>query len=353
MKLSLACLVLQAALVSGVSHDSIKNAMLRQLGLVDVPQIGRGDLEKVVVPARLRNKYASLLRLHKQRKRRALPSLAGILRGITGAADTTGDVLYSDPTRQRLVFNMKGLIPENSEVTMAELKLFKRGVHKGELPPRRHSRPVNNARVSVYWLKTMADGSNRTSLIDSRLVPILDAGWRSLDVTQAVHYWMADAETPMFLEIRIEAERLGSYAAELAKLVHFTAQGTADQALGKPELVLYTLNLEEYGSSGDCGLERGQSCCRQEYFINFRELSWTQYWIIEPPSYQAFRCVGVCKQPHWSHGYGERSCAAVESASLPVMYLVNKGAYTEIEVAEFPNMITEKCGCATDNVSVI
>ncbi|XP_072356319.1 lefty1 [Scyliorhinus torazame] len=347
--------MLQASQVSGILHDNIKYAMLHKLGLREVPQIEKRDLENMVVPAHVRNKYIAMVQLHKdkERKRRALPSLAGILRGVPGNADTTGEVLYSDPSRQRLVFDMKGLIPENSEVTMAELKLFKKGVHKGALPPRRHSRPVNNARVSVYWVKILTDGSNRTSLIDSRLVPILDSGWKSLDVTQAVHYWMKTADMPMYLEIRIEAERMGSYAAELAKLVHFSTQSPVGQVLGKPELVLYTLNLEQYGSTGDCGGKQSGSCCRQEYFINFRELTWTQYWIIEPPGYQAFHCMGGCKQPQWPFDYGERSCAVVESASLPVMYLVKRGDYTEIEVAAFPNMITEKCGCTMDNVTVM
>lgn len=95
-------------------------------------------------------------------------------------------------------------------------------------------------------------------------------------------------------------------------------------------------------------------CCREEYFINFRALTWTQYWIIEPAGYQAFRCTGGCRQPkHNAYAYGERKCAVVESAPLPMMYLVKKGDYTEIEVAEFPNMIVEKCGCAMDNISVV
>ncbi|XP_067841420.1 left-right determination factor 2-like [Heptranchias perlo] len=354
---------LWAALADGIlhhhhHHHQVMDAMLGKLGLTEAPRLAKRDLERAVVPAHVRNKYISMLKLHKdkERKRRALPSLAGILRGIPGNMDTTGEVLYSDPTRQRLVFDMKGLIPENSEVTMAELKLFKKGIHKGDLPPRRHSRPVNNARVSVYWVKVLADGSNRTSLIDSRLVPILHSGWKMFDVTQAVHYWQNTKEAEMYLEIWIEAERPGRHAAELARLVRFTSQDPADRMLGKPELVLYSLNFSEYGATGDCGVSRSQRrgvCCRQEYFINFRELTWTQYWIIEPPGYQAFHCVGGCKQPQWPFNYGERTCAVAETASLPVMYLVKKGDYTEIEVAEFPNMITEKCGCTTDNVSVI
>ena len=51
----------------------------------------------------------------------------------------------------------------------------------------------------------------------------------------------------VFPQVWIEGERPGSYAAEMAKSVHFTTQEQTDNTLGKPELILYTLNLEEYG----------------------------------------------------------------------------------------------------------
>lgn len=63
--------------------------------------------------------------------------------------------------------------------------------------------------------------------------------------------------------------------------------------------------------------------------------------------------MGGCRQPPLPFVYGERRCAATESASLPVMYLVKRGDYTEIEVAEFPNMVTERCACSVDNLSLI
>lgn len=76
--------------------------------------------------------------------------------------------MYSDTTRQRLVFDMEARIPENSEVTMAELKLFKKAPRKLSIPEKKNHRPVNNARVSIYWLEVLENGSNRTSLVDSR-----------------------------------------------------------------------------------------------------------------------------------------------------------------------------------------
>ncbi|KAK6295440.1 left-right determination factor 2 [Coregonus clupeaformis] len=358
MDLLRACVLCAAAFVTvskAFTHNDMKDVLLQKLGLDDVPKIHKRDLENLVIPAHIKNKYLSMLKLHHDRRRRSLPSLAGILRGIRGNADISGEFVYSDTTRQRMVFDMDNRIPQNSEVTMAELKLYNKAPNKRSMPERRNHRPVNNARVSIYWVDMLENGSNRTSLVDSRLIPIHETGWKSFDVTQALHYWSkTQQKTPMHLEVWIEGERPGSYAAEIAKSVHFTTQDQADNTLGKPELVLYTLNLEEFGSRGDCeNNPYKDKCCREKYFINFRALTWTQYWIIEPAGYQAFRCAGGCKQPKRNYGYGERKCTIAESAPLPMMYLVKKGDYTEIEVAEFPNMIVESCACTMDNISIV
>nr|XP_015803843.2 lefty1 [Nothobranchius furzeri] len=349
-----ACLLWAALLgLSGAfTHQDMKDALLRKLGLDEVPKVQKRDSDNLVIPAHIRNKYVSMVKMHHARRRRSAPSLAGILRGIPGNADISGEYVYSDTTRQRMVFDMEARIPDNSEVTMAELKLYQRASHQKRYTAERKShRPVTNARVSIYWVEMLPDGSNRTSLVDSRLISIHETGWKSFDVTQAVHYWSKTQQsTPnMHLEVWIEGERPGSYAAEMAKSVRFTTQEQTVNTLGKPELILYTLNLDEYGSRGDCDTNQNKEvCCREQHFIDFRALTWTQYWIIEPAGYQAYRCTGGCKQPSRSYGYGERRCTVSESAPLPIMYLVKKGDYTEIEVAEFPNMIIERCACMMD-----
>ncbi|XP_053489373.1 lefty2 [Ictalurus furcatus] len=349
-------LLLCATLISlaqTYSTEDMKKAILQKVGLTELPSIQKGDLENLVVPNHIKSKYLSMLKLHHARRRRSLPSLAGILRRIHGNIDITGEMKYSEMTRQHLVFDMESRLKENSEVAMAELKLYQTAPRKLPGTEKKKHRPVHHARVSIYWL---CNESNHTSLVDSRLVPVNEVGWRSFDVTQAVHYWSKSlTKSPLHLEVRIEGERPGNYAAVMAKRVRFTMQNTPnnlDKTAGIPELILYTLNLEEYGSLGDC--RRGannQACCREEHYINFREVTWAQYWILEPAGYQAFRCAGGCKQPKRNYGYGPRSCSVVESAPLPVMYLVKKGDYTQIEVAEFPNMIVEKCGCSMDKIS--
>lgn len=82
--------------------------------------------------------------------------------------DISGEIMYSDTTRQRLSFDMDSRIPHNSEVTMAELKLYKTSAYKMPLLQKRSHRPIKNARVSIYWVETLKNGKNRTSLVDSR-----------------------------------------------------------------------------------------------------------------------------------------------------------------------------------------
>lgn len=68
-----------------------------------------------------------------------------------------------------MMFDMEARIPEHSEVTMAELKLYQRASHHRRFAvERKNHRSVNNARVSIYWVEGLPDGSNRTSLVDSR-----------------------------------------------------------------------------------------------------------------------------------------------------------------------------------------
>lgn len=139
--------VLGAVLI-GVSksftHEDMKDALLEKLGLDEVPKIQKRDLENLVIPAHIRNKYMSMLKMHHSRRRRALPSLAGILRGIPGNAgknhfssvlrtllctclnlrvlttDISGEYVYSDTTRHRMVFEMEARIDLTLPVELLE-----------------------------------------------------------------------------------------------------------------------------------------------------------------------------------------------------------------------------------------
>lgn len=68
-------------------------------------------------------------------------------------------------TRQHLVFDMETRLKENSEVAMAELRLYQTAPRKLPVIEKKKPRAVNHARVSIYWVCTE---SNHTSLVDSR-----------------------------------------------------------------------------------------------------------------------------------------------------------------------------------------
>lgn len=82
-------LLLCAAFISlaqTYSTEAMKEAILQKLGLTELPSIQKRDLENLVVPNHIKSKYLSMLKLHHGRRRRSLPSLAGILRRIHGNA---------------------------------------------------------------------------------------------------------------------------------------------------------------------------------------------------------------------------------------------------------------------------
>lgn len=78
--LCMLCLVLT---VQAFTQEEFKEVVLKQLGLSEVPKLHKRDLVGLVIPDHVKNKYLSMLKRQRV-KRRALPSLAGILRGIPG-----------------------------------------------------------------------------------------------------------------------------------------------------------------------------------------------------------------------------------------------------------------------------
>lgn len=85
------------------------------------------------------------------------------------SAEVVGRFLLSEASTHLLVFDMEHRLPPHSELVQAVLRLFQEPVPKAAL--RRHERLFprsDRARVTVQWLHIREDGSNRTSLIDSR-----------------------------------------------------------------------------------------------------------------------------------------------------------------------------------------
>ncbi|KAL4700115.1 hypothetical protein H8957_000028 [Semnopithecus entellus] len=259
-----------------MTGEQLLGSLLRQLQLSEVPVPDRVDMEELVIPAQVRGQYAALLRRsHGDRSRGK--------RFSHSFREVAGRFLASEASTHLLVFGMEQRLPPNSELVQAVLRLFQEPVPKAAL--HRHGRLSPRsawARVTVEWLRVRDDGSNRTSLIDSR------------------------------------------------------AQGDCD-----PE----------------APVTEGTRCCRQEMYIDLQGMKWAKNWVLEPPGFLAYECVGTCQQPpealavKWPF-LGPRQCIASETASLPMIVSIKEGGRTRPQVVSLPNMRVQKCSCASDGALV-
>lgn len=85
------CMLCLVIAVRAVTQEGFKEVLLKQMGLSEVPKLPKRDLADLVIPDHVKNKYVSMLKRQRV-KRRALPSLGGILRGIPGNAGNVSAV---------------------------------------------------------------------------------------------------------------------------------------------------------------------------------------------------------------------------------------------------------------------
>ncbi|XP_068842448.1 left-right determination factor 2-like isoform X2 [Capricornis sumatraensis] len=309
---------------AALTEEWILDSLLQQLHLSKVPIVDKATVEGLVIPAHVRTQYVALLqRGHGARSRGK--------RFSQNFREVVGRFLESEATALR-----------------RHERLFPRS---------------DRARVTVQWLHVRDDGSNRTALIDSRLVSIHESGWKALDVTEAVNFWqqLRSPRQPLLLQVLVQREHLGPLASSAHRLVRFAPQGPSSGRQGEPQLELHTLDLRDYGAQGNCDpkapVTEGTRCCRQEMYIDLRGMRWAENWVLEPPGFLAYECVGTCQQPPESLTFkwpflGPRQCIASETTSLPMIVSIQEGGRLQPQVVSLPNMRVQTCSCASDGALV-
>ena len=104
-------------------------------------------------------------------------------------------------------------------------------------------------------------------------------------------------------------------------------------------------------------MTEGTRCCRQDMYIDLRGMRWAENWVLEPPGFLAYECVGTCQQPPESLTFkwpflGPRQCIASETTSLPMIVSIQEGGRLQPQVVSLPNMRVQTCSCAWDGVLV-
>ncbi|XP_059797607.1 left-right determination factor 2-like isoform X2 [Balaenoptera ricei] len=308
---------------AALTEERVLGSLLRQLRLSEAPVLDGADVERLVIPAHVRAQYVALLqRSHGARSRGK--------RFSQNFREVAGRFLVSEAALR------------------SHERLFPRS---------------DRARVTVQWLHVRDDGSNRTSLIDSRLVSVHESGWKALDVTDAVNFWqqLRRPRQPLLLQVSVQWEHLGPLASSAHRLVRFASQGPSGAGQREPQLELHTLDLRDYGAQGNCDpkapVTEGTRCCRREVYIDLQGMKWAENWVLEPPGFLAYECVGTCQQPpepltfKWPF-LGPRQCIASETTSLPMIVSILEGGKPRTQVVSLPNMRVQKCSCAWDGVPV-
>lgn len=72
-------------------------------------------------------------------------------------------------------------------------------------------------------------------------------------------------------------------------------------------------------------MTEGTRCCRQEMYIDLQGMKWADNWVLEPPGFLAYECVGTCQQPPEALAFkwpflGPGQCIAWETALLPMRF---------------------------------
>ncbi|XP_068925268.1 left-right determination factor 2-like [Petaurus breviceps papuanus] len=340
-------------------EKKIQESLLRQLHLNKIPVLEKADVEHLVIPDHVRTKYVSLMK-HSSEE----PSPRGKRHSQT-IAEIMGR-FFSDASSQLLVFSMKDRLPPTRELVQAVLRLFQKPSLKGVIRRQPKRFPFHSyASVTIYWVQVREDGTNRTYVIDSRRVSIHETGWITFDVSQAVNYWQQEGKVnqPLVLEVSIHRENIGPMSSDAHKFIHFSSQNPADGELHAPQLQLHTLDMEEYGAQGNCDpdtpLTQATRCCRREAYINLQQFKWTENWILDPPGFKAYDCVGSCQQLKKEHlnfkwpFSAQRKCHVTSTAPLPLIVAVREGDKIVTKVVNLHNMKVMQCSCSSEGMPIM
>jgi len=148
----------------------------------------------------------------------------------------------------------------------------------------------------------------------------------------------------------------------------FQSGGNVENLTEIPFLVLETETLPNFKRARRRALEcsdRVKQCCKQRFFISFRELGWDD-WIIAPRGYYANYCRGHCGGLHRTpdtflnyHTHvieeyrktfaNQRNISDITPCCAPTkfapMSLIYFGPDLNIIKRDLPKMIVEECGC--------
>ncbi|KYM82064.1 Inhibin beta A chain [Atta colombica] len=179
-------------------------------------------------------------------------------------------------------------------------------------------------------------------------------GWVKTDMKFMVKKWIARRRLNHSIQI----------ACTTCSTDHDKAPVSIEQTL-KPFLVIHTEPLPQRNRPkrhSNC-LPEMTECCRDELYINFRDIGWSD-WILHPTGYHAYFCRGSCSTAASLTISGSQynnvimklltkdggqqknkivpCCSPTQLAPLQLLYIDTNNTITQ---KTLPNMVVEACGC--------
>ncbi|KAF8778125.1 Inhibin beta chain like protein [Argiope bruennichi] len=235
---------------------------------------------------------------------------------------------------------------------------------------------LRNKHVTLYAFR-VGNSTEQLSHVTSYHQGTAHAGWRRLDVGEVVQQWLSGSDNRDKLTLLVDCTGCNSklemvlFNDDDPASNHVTATTTArrirhggheHQLLNlRPFLAIATDANEQRRSrrhARTCG-ENPTYCCRQNLYVNFKELGWGD-WIIAPKGYYANFCMGSCVgrrgfsyhnfHTHIIEEYRNRNpyasihpcCAPTRLSSMSLIYFD-----TDLNIikTDLPKMIVDECGC--------
>ncbi|NWV06666.1 INHBC protein, partial [Ptilonorhynchus violaceus] len=237
-----------------------------------------------------------------------------------------------------LHFRFSQELAGNTEILQATLYLF-------WAAPSPRAQPVT---VRLLWPDPV--GPNRTVASETRLV-VQRSGWTTLDVGPAVRSLFGQETPRLTVELEVP-EDWGSPLPSNHSDSHWPF--VVAQARAKTPHRVRRRGV-------DCGGD-SRMCCRQEFFVDFKEIGWED-WIIQPEGYHMNFCAGLCPLhmagiPGLAASFhtavlsrikAASAAAAVDSCCVPTqrrpLSLLYYDRDSNIVKTDIPNMIVDSCGC--------
>ncbi|NXL81781.1 INHBC protein, partial [Leptocoma aspasia] len=237
-----------------------------------------------------------------------------------------------------LHFRFSQEVAGSTEIQQATLYLFWAAPGRGAQP------------VTIRLLQPDPARPNVTVASETRL-EVQRSGWTTLDVGAAVRSLFGQ-ETP-WLTVELEVPKDWDSPLPSDPSDSHWPFVVAQARARTPHRV--------HRRGVDCGAG-SRMCCRQEFFVDFKEIGWED-WIIQPEGYHMNYCAGLCPLhvagvPGLAASFhtavlnrikAASAAAAVDSCCVPTqrrpLSLLYYDRDSNIVKTDIPDMIVDSCGC--------